>query len=126
MAEAAAERAPENAQARDAGKNNGATGADAAAKKRRALRIIGGVAAVVVLGVLLYVLFTAGKETTDDAQIDADVVPLAPHVAGQVVAVPVVENQTVKKGEVILQIDDRDYQARLSQAQAELERAAGS
>jgi len=53
--------------------------------------------------------------------VDADVVPLAPHVGGQVVAVPVVENQSVKKGDVILQIDDRDYQARLAQAQAELD-----
>src|SRR5678816_1140295 len=104
MAEAAAERAPENAQARDAQKNNGATEADTAARKRRALMIIGGVAAVVVLGVLLYVLLTAGKETTDDAQVDADVVPIAPHVAGLVVAVPVAENQSVKKGDVILQI----------------------
>jgi len=121
MAETAVERAPEHAQARDAKKDNGANAADAAAKKRRALMIIGGVAAVVVLGVLLYVLLTAGKETTDDAQVDADVVPIAPHVAGLVVAVPVAENQSVKKGDVILQIDDRDYQARVSQAQAELD-----
>ena len=121
MADTAVERAPEHAQARDARGNNGATAADTAAKKRRALLIIGGVAGVVVLGVLLYLLFTFGKETTDDAQIDADVVPLAPHVGGQVVAVPVSENQSVKKGEVVFQIDDRDYQARVVQAQAELE-----
>jgi membrane fusion protein (multidrug efflux system) len=121
MADTAVERAPDQAQARDARKDNGANAAETAAKKRRALMIIGGVAAVVILGVLLYLLITAGKETTDDAQIDADVVPLAPHVGGQVVAVPVSENQVVKKGEVIFQIDDRDYQARLSQAQAELE-----
>ena len=82
MADAAVERAPEHAQARDARGNNGATAADTAAKKRRALKIIGGVAAVVILGVLLYVLLNAGKESTDDAQVDADVVPLAPHVGG--------------------------------------------
>jgi membrane fusion protein, multidrug efflux system len=121
MADAAVERAAEHAQARDARGNNAATAADTAAKKRRALTIIGGLAAVVTLGVLLYVLLNAGKESTDDAQVDADVVPLAPHVGGQVTAVPVVENQSVKKGAVILQIDDRDYQARLAQTQAELE-----
>jgi len=121
MADAVAERAPQNAQARDAQGKDEATAADAAAKKRRALKIIGGVAAVVVVGVLAYVLLNVGKEGTDDAQVDADVVPLAPHVGGQVVAVPVVENQSVKKGDVILQIDDRDYQARLAQAQAELD-----
>jgi membrane fusion protein (multidrug efflux system) len=118
MADTAVERAP--AQARDA-RGNGATAADTAAKKRRALMIIGGVAGVVVLGTLLYLVFTVGKETTDDAQVDADVVPLAPHVGGQVAAVPISENQTVKKGDVLLQIDDRDYQAKVTQAEAELD-----
>ena len=119
MADAAVE-APEHAQARDAN-NKGAGAVDTAAKKRRALTIIGGVAGVVILGVLLYLLLNAGKESTDDAQIDADVVPLAPHVSGQVASVPVVENQEVKKGAIVLQLDDRDYQARVAQAEAELE-----
>lgn len=92
-------------------------------KRRRALLIVGGIAVAVVLGVLVYVLLHAGKESTDDAQIDADVVPLAPHVAGQVAAVAVVENQPVKKGELVLRLDDRDYLARVDQAGAELESA---
>ncbi len=120
MAEATVETVPEHPRARDAQAKDAAL-ADTAAKKRRALRIIGGVAAVVVLGVLLYLLLNAGKESTDDAQIDADVVPLAPHVAGLVAAVPVVENQTVKKGDLVLRLDDRDYQARVAQASAELD-----
>ena len=120
MAEATVERAPEHAQTRDARPQEGASSADVAAKKRRALRIIGGIAAAVILGVLLYLVVTHGKETTDDANVDADVVPLAPHVTGQVVAVPVVENQAVKKGDVVLEIEDRDYKARVEQAQAEL------
>lgn len=92
-------------------------------KRRRTLFIVGGIAAAVVLGVLVYILLNAGKERTDDAQIDADVVPLGPHVAGQVTAVAVVENQPVKKGDLVLQLDDRDYQARVAQASAELESA---
>jgi membrane fusion protein, multidrug efflux system len=121
MAEATVERAPEQAQSREAQGKNGKTDAETAAKKRRALKIIGGIAAVVVVGVLVYLLLNAGKESTDDAQVDADVVPLAPHVSGLVAAVPVVENQTVKKGDVLIRLDDRDYQARVTQAQAELE-----
>ncbi|MGZ6080489.1 MAG: HlyD family secretion protein, partial [Myxococcaceae bacterium] len=116
MADAVVERAPE--QGRDA---QGTASADSAAKRRRALIIIGGVAAAVIVGVILYLLLNAGKESTDDANVDADVVPLAPHVAGQVAAVPVTENQSVKKGDVLLQIDDRDYQARVAQAAAELD-----
>ena len=92
-------------------------------KRRRALRILFGLAAVVILAVLLDLLVNAGKEETDDAEVDADVVPLAPRVAGQVVAVPVVENQAVKKGDLILKLDDRDYQARVAQAQAEFDSA---
>ena len=116
MADAVAERA----QARDAQRADSAVD-DTAAKRRRALKIIGGIAAVVILSVLLYVLLNAGKESTDDAQVDADVVQLAPHVAGQVTAVPVGENQEVKKGDLLLQIDERDYQARVEQATAELD-----
>lgn len=92
-------------------------------KRRRTLFIVGGIAAAVVLGVLVYILLNAGKERTDDAQIDADVVPLGPHVAGQVTAVAVAENQPVKKGDLVLHLDDRDYQARVAQASAELESA---
>jgi membrane fusion protein, multidrug efflux system len=85
--------------------------------------LIGLVAGTVLLGALVVFLFGLGKESTDDAQVDADVVSLAPRVGGQVVAVAVAENQSVKKGDLILQIDDADYQARVLQAQAELDSA---
>jgi membrane fusion protein (multidrug efflux system) len=121
MAEAATETSRDQVQARGASPREAASRPGLDEKRRRALIIIGGISGVVILGVLLYLLLTAGKETTDDAQVDADVVLLAPHVAGQVVAVPVVENQAVKKGQVVVQLDDRDYQARLAQASAELD-----
>ena len=78
------------------------------------------VVGVVALTALIFVLVGLGKESTDDAQVDADVVPLAPRVGGQVAAVLVADNQAVKKGEVILQLDDADYLARAQQADAEL------
>jgi membrane fusion protein (multidrug efflux system) len=113
------------AEARPSGAGAGEQLDDARApwsrRRRRALLIVGGIAAVVILGVLGYVLLHAGKESTDDAQVDADVVALAPRVAGQVVAVPVVENQAVEQGQVVLQLEDRDYQARVAQASAELD-----
>src|SRR5262250_759049 len=115
MAEAAADPSADQVQARGASPRVEAPRAGLDEKRRRALMIIGGIAGVVLLGLLFYLLLTHGKESTDDAQVDADVVLLAPHVAGQVVAVPVAENQAVKKGQVVIQIDDRDYQARLAQ-----------
>jgi membrane fusion protein (multidrug efflux system) len=92
-------------------------------RRRRALLAVAGIAAVVVLGVLVYVLLHAGEESTDDAQVDADVVALAARVAGLVVAVPIGANQPVKQGDLVLRLDDRDYQARLEQASGELESA---
>lgn len=92
-------------------------------KKRRTLLIVAGIAAVVILGALIYHLANAGKESTDDAQIDADVVQLAPRVAGRVAAVAVAENQAVRRGDLVLRLDDRDYEARAAQASAEVDSA---
>jgi len=92
-------------------------------KRRRALFAVFGIAAVILLAVVIYLLVTAGKETTDDAQIDADTVPLAPRVAGQVATVPVIENEAVKSGELVLQLDDREYRAKVEEASSEVDSA---
>ena len=47
-------------------------------------------------------VMTADQQNTDDAQIDADVIPLAARVAGLVTSVKVVENQAVKKGDLVI------------------------
>ena len=62
-------------------------------------------------------------ETTDNAYIRGDVTSLAPKVAGYVTALEVEDNQTVRAGDVLFQIDDRDYRARLAQAVANVEAA---
>jgi len=77
-------------------------------------------ALLVVLGIVGYVLLTAGEENTDDAQVSADLVPIGTRVAGQVVRIAVKENQVVKKGDLVAQLDDADYAARVKQAEAEL------
>jgi membrane fusion protein (multidrug efflux system) len=63
---------------------------------------------------------TAGEENTDDAQIEGDVVGIAPRTGGFVEDVRVVDNQHVKKGDLLFKIDDRDLRAKLAQAQSEL------
>jgi membrane fusion protein (multidrug efflux system) len=99
---------------------------DAAPVKRSASKrylILGGLTVAVVLGIVGYAVVTHGKESTDDAQIEADVVTLAPRVSGMVKHLAVQDNQHVKKGELLLELDDADYAARAEQAQAELETA---
>ena len=70
---------------------------------------------------LRYWLYARSHETTDDAFIDAHVTQVSPKVSGYVVKVYVQSNQLVKKGDLIVEIDGRDYQARLDQAKAALE-----
>lgn len=64
-----------------------------------------------------------GGTATDNAYIRSDVTSLAPKVAGYVMAVEVEDNQTVRAGDVLFRIDDRDYRARLAQAVANLDAA---
>ncbi|WP_407121883.1 HlyD family secretion protein [Bradyrhizobium sp. STM 3561] len=65
----------------------------------------------------------SGETSTDNAYIRGDVTSLAPKVAGYVTAVEVRDNQAVRKGDVLFRIDDRDYRARLAQAEANVEAA---
>lgn len=67
--------------------------------------------------------FRSGETSTDNAYVRGDVTSLAPKVAGYVTAVEVEDNQTVRAGDVLFRIDDRDYRARLAQAEANVESA---
>ena len=77
----------------------GEAAATAGPKKRRPFLIMGVVALAVLLGLGALMLYNRGKESTDDAQVEADVVPIAPRVSGMVKHLAVVENQHVKKGD---------------------------
>jgi len=57
-------------------------------------------------------------ESTDDAYVGGNVTVIAPKVAGFIATVEVADNQVVKAGDILFRIDDRDYQAALSRAKA--------
>lgn len=67
-----------------------------------------------------YFIYVAPYESTDDAFIEAHVTPIAPQVPGRVVGLLVQDNQQVKAGDVLVQIDPNDYQVKLDQARADL------
>jgi membrane fusion protein (multidrug efflux system) len=67
----------------------------------------------------------APYESTDDAFVEADVTPIAPQVAGRVLRVPVSDNQEVRQGAVLFEIDPSDYQTKLDEARSELAAARG-
>jgi membrane fusion protein (multidrug efflux system) len=89
-------------------------------QRRRMFMTGGAVLAAVAVAATAHLLLTRGDESTDDAQVEADVVPVAPRVAGQVIHVQVQDNQRVKRGDLLLEIDPADYVAREQQAEAEL------
>jgi membrane fusion protein (multidrug efflux system) len=94
-----------------------------AAKQRRPFLVLAGVVLVGLAGLATYAFLTAGRESTDDAQVAADVVTVSARVGGVVLDVAIQENQNVKPGDVIAQIDDREYVAKVQQAEADLESA---
>jgi membrane fusion protein (multidrug efflux system) len=75
---------------------------------------------VALVGVIGLWYWLAGRESTDDAQVDAQISQLSARVAGTVTAVHVQENDKVKKGTLLVTLDPRDYQVALARAQAEL------
>ncbi len=85
-----------------------------------------------VLGVLVVLYawnlppFRGTTEETNDAYVRGKVTLLAPQLAGYIVEVPVQDYQNVKKGDLIVQIDDRIYRQKLEQAKATLESAEAS
>ena len=90
-------------------------------RRKRALRMTAVVVPLLVIAVAVYYLFAVRPyETTDDAFIDGHAIQISPKVAGYVVALPIKDNQRVKKGDLLLQIDPRDYEVRLESARANL------
>jgi membrane fusion protein (multidrug efflux system) len=79
--------------------------------------------AVVVVGLAAYGLVSwvsRGKESTDDAQVDADVVAVSARVGGAVLKLHVTDNQQVRKGDLLVEIDPADLAAKEKQAEAEV------
>lgn len=70
-----------------------------------------------------YWIYAMDHEDTDDAFVDTHVVTISPKAEGQAVKVYVDDNQQVKPGDALVDIDPADYQVRLGQARASLSAA---
>jgi membrane fusion protein (multidrug efflux system) len=87
---------------------------------------------VIVLGMLAIIGIVFGvirwrwgltHVSTDDAQVEGHVIPTLARVAGYVQQVPVIENQHVRAGDLLVLLDDHEFTARLAQADADLQAA---
>jgi membrane fusion protein (multidrug efflux system) len=105
--------------------NDGKSGKDGknAGKKgpgKRPLIILAIVVILLAIAALVWWFATRNQVSTDDAYTDGDAVTIAPKVSGYVVVLNIGDNKFVHKGDLLIKIDPRDYQAQLDQATAQL------
>jgi membrane fusion protein (multidrug efflux system) len=86
--------------------------------KRRRNIVILIVALVVLVGGVFLWRYLSSYESTDDAQADVHLYPVSARISGYVVKVNVDDNQWVEKGTVLVEIDPKDYEVAVAQAQA--------
>ena len=90
-------------------------------KKRVLVPSITGI--IFLLCGLFYAVHTVYYKSTDDAFIEGHVITVAPRVSGPVLHLNIEDNQDVKKGDLLLEIDPNDYQAKLKETKAKLDEA---
>ena len=80
------------------------------------------VALALIATFVLYLRYST-RPWTRDAQVRANVVGIAPRIAGPIIQIPIKDNQVVKKGDLLFEIDPSTFQAAVDNAQAKLKQA---
>lgn len=80
---------------------------------------------ILVLGVIISINSIFYK-STDDAFVEGHIISVAPRISGPVIKLYVEDNQQVKTGDLLLEIDPKDYEAKLKQSKAKLEETQAS
>ena len=89
-------------------------------KSKKPLIILAVVAVILLIGAFIWWFATRNQVTTDDAYTDGNAITIAPQVSGYVVQLAINDNVYVHKGELLVVIDKREYQAQVDAAQAQL------
>lgn len=90
---------------------------------RKAYTLLGGLTAAALGIYFVHGYLTKDEVGTDDAQVDADIVPLTGRVGGVIAHLKVKDNQRVEAGAVLAELDDADFRAKVMAAQADLDAA---
>lgn len=91
---------------------------------RKHRKVLSVAAVVLIIGFIFgvrYWLYARSHESTDDAFIDGHIIQVSPKASGYVKKIYVSDNQQVKAGDLIAELDARDYEVKLQQAQAALD-----
>jgi membrane fusion protein, multidrug efflux system len=90
-------------------------------KKRNPLRII--IVAIVLIagGIFAFtkISYAMGHETTDDAQVETQITPVLPRVSGYVKHIAVNDYDSIKQGQLVVELDDDELQSQLTQMRAD-------
>lgn len=84
--------------------------------------IIGILALVAIIGAIFFIM-GSNYESTDNAQLDADIVPIRSSISGYIKEIHFKDNTVVKKGDLLFTIDDTEFRTKVAQAEAALENA---
>jgi membrane fusion protein (multidrug efflux system) len=93
--------------------------ADGVRKKKRLKVVLGLAAAKIAIGAGAWMFFPAGHVSTDNAYVSAESAQVTPLVSAAVTDVSVVNTQVVRKGQILLRLDDSDARLALAKAEAE-------
>ena len=89
--------------------------------RKRLVIVAGSIALCVAFAFVWHYL--SGFESTDDAQVDVHFYPVSARISGYIEKVNVGDNQYVRRGETVVEIDPTDYEVAVDRARAELESA---
>ncbi len=92
-------------------------------KNNKKLVLVIGILSIMLVIGIVYFIRSANYESTDNAQIDADIVSIKSSVPGYIKMIGFKDNEPVKKGDTLLIIDDSDLRTKVTQADAALENA---
>ena len=90
-------------------------------KKQKVVKILAGIVIIGLIVIGVYIVSNVNHETTDDAYIEGRIHAIALKVSGTVLKVNVEDNQLVKKGNLLVEIDPMDYILKVKEATANLD-----
>ena len=85
--------------------------------------VVGSVIFISMLVGFFYWLYVRQFETTDDAFVEGNIIQLSPKISAHVTKIHVTENQFVKKGDLLIELDGREIENKLEHARAQLKAA---
>ncbi|MGW8258087.1 MAG: HlyD family secretion protein [Thermoguttaceae bacterium] len=94
--------------------------------RRRVLALLCIIAALAVVAGVGYYFYAANYVSTDDAFIDGHIIPVSSRVSGHVLKVFVTDNQMVHRGDLLVELDPSDFEAKVAAEQALLKAAQAS